>query len=509
MEQDDNKNLSPHSSGLSLAGNGNGKNNGIGNGNGNGSRNGHGIGNTNGNGKRKSPPLSDGFDLGSLSGKLKQPPSSGVVVVGFAFAGGCGTNNARRFMASVAPEDFPYLFVLVANTDGPQLKEFFDPSAINYNLTDKEKDNLAKWIASTDGTRQLTILQLGDSGSGAGGDPEVGRDATEAKQKEITEWMKPLRTVILAGGAGKGTGGGALPVLQQIAQELDKSPLTIVTMPFAYEGGGRMKKATAALKTLFENGPTIPIYNENVPKGLSMGKSFKAVFDEINNASIQPLFLGICEVTQVVGDMQNVDIADWRRVLNVGNYVTCDCTRLSTAKEGGEAEGENQIANFIRRLLREDPYQDYRSRRNATGMLAWAHGAWNPDELRAVMKAVTDELNPGIAADLEVFPGIHVGSDGEKWMMLLSVASGGPDPNSSPNGDGALYHETRASTIYVPVEGQNGPKEVRVVPEVAERWNRLYPRHFRSLSPSERQEYSTLAAQIFNQTGMRVSLREA
>lgn len=269
----------------------------------------------NGNGKKRFPSPTGTRDAVKADVKTKHPHSSGVVVVGFVFAGGCGTNNARRFMASVAPEDFPYLFVLVANTDGPQLKEFFDPTAVNYDFSEKEKENLARWIASIDASRQLTILELGESGSGAGGDPEVGRTATEARREEIAQWMRPLRTVILAGGAGKGTGGGALPILQKIAKDLDKSPLTIVTMPFAYEGGGRMKKAIATLKALYEQGPTIPIYNENVPKDLSRGKGFKEVFDEINNASIQPVFRGLREVTQMVGDMQNVDIADWRRVL--------------------------------------------------------------------------------------------------------------------------------------------------------------------------------------------------
>src|ERR1017187_1237328 len=98
----------------------------------------------------------------------KKKPSTGVVVLGFVFAGGCGTNNARRFMASIAPESFPYLFVLVVNTDGPQLKEFFDPAAANSDLDDTERANLGKWIATTQGTRQLTIFELGDSGNGAG-----------------------------------------------------------------------------------------------------------------------------------------------------------------------------------------------------------------------------------------------------------------------------------------------------------------------------------------------------
>ena len=41
-------------------------------------------------------------------------------------------------MASFSPDDFPYLFILVVNTDGPQLKEFFDSAAVNYDLDDEE-----------------------------------------------------------------------------------------------------------------------------------------------------------------------------------------------------------------------------------------------------------------------------------------------------------------------------------------------------------------------------------
>jgi cell division GTPase FtsZ len=434
----------------------------------------------------------------------KSLSSSGVVALGFAFAGGCGTNNARRFMASIAPEDFPYLYVLVANTDGPQLKEFFDPSAVNHDLDDTERTNLCKWIASTEGSRQLNILELGESGSGAGGDPDVGRIAAEAKRKDFEQWMKPLRAVIIAGGAGKGTGSGALPIIQKIANELDKSPLTIVTMPFAYEGGGRMKKAIATLKALYEQGPTMPIYNENVPKDISQGKGFKEIFNEINNASIQPVFFGIREVTQVVGDMQNVDIADWRRVLGGGNYVTCDYSKLQVVNEGTEESSDEELKTFIQRLLRQDPYQDHRTRRNATGVLAWAHGKWNPDEIKSVIKVATDELNPGIAEDLEVFPGIHIGTDGAKWMMILSVAAKGPDPSLMHAGNGEIIHEGKTCTIYVPLEGQSTPAEVVVHPQVAERWKMLYHKRREELSTTERQEFTMLIGALSARTGKSV-----
>ena len=470
--------------------------------------------------KKKRSRKSRAAVVSRVEAKKPTESLSGVVVLGFVFAGGCGTNNARRFMASAAPEEYPYLFVLVANTDGPQLKEFFDPAAANHDLTEKERENLAKWIASIDGSRQLTILQLGESGSGAGGDPEVGRKATQNRKGDFEKWMRPLRTVIIAGGAGKGTGGGALPVIQKIAKDLDKSPLTIVTMPFAYEGAGRMKKANATLNALYEQGPAIPIYNENVPKELSKGKVFKEIFDDINNASIQPVFLGIREVTQVVGDMQNVDIADWRRVLGVGNYVTCDYAKIEPAKEGEKVDNDRVINDFMHRLFRQDPYQDHRTRKNATGMLAWAHGRWHPDEVTTVVTFATDELTPSSAENLEVFPGIHVGTDSEKWMMILSVASEGPDSGFKEIGDG--HHGIRhiggmtntgmsvlspgpdAAMIYVPVEGQNAPAEVKVHPEVAERWKRLYRKHYSSLTPSERNEYGSLATLIGTQIGKTV-----
>lgn len=456
------------------------------------------------NRKRNFSSSSSVVVMGQPSRPPEPTPSTDVVVLGFIFAGGCGTNNARRFMASMAPEDYPYLYVMVANTDGPQLKEFFDPSASNYDLTDKERDNLSKWIDTMEGSKQLTLLGLGDSGCGAGGDPEVGRIATEAKREEIEQWMKPLRTVVIAGGAGKGTGSGALPIIQKVARNLDKSPLTVVTMPFAYEGGGRMKKAIATLKHLYEQGPTIPIYNENVPRELSKDKGFKEVFEEINNASVQQVFLGIREVTQVVGDMQNVDIADWRRVLSVGNYVTCDYTRMRTRNDGDPADGQEDLSNFIQRLFGQDPYQDHRSRRNATGMLAWAHGLWSPDELKTIVRVATDELNPGVAESLEVFPGIHVGNDDSKWMLVLSVAAEGPEPDNFPGTPGLVSIGSRTSTIYVPVEGQNAPAEVKVQPEIAERWKMLYHRRFGELTAAERSEYGMLATAISIQAGKTV-----
>jgi hypothetical protein len=175
---------------------------------------------------------------------------------------------------------------------------------------------------------------------------------------------------------------------------------------------------------------------------------------------------------------------------------------LVRGEDGGD--GEEELGTFIERLLRQDPYQDHRTRRNATGMLVWAHGSWNPDEVQSVVKVATNELNPGIADNFEVFPGIHTGNDGSKWMMILSVASKGPSVDSVSLPNTAISILSRTATIYIPVEGKTAPAEVKVNPEVAERWKQLYRRRYVDLTPPERQEYKRLAAAIRDQTGKMV-----
>jgi hypothetical protein len=168
----------------------------------------------------------------------------------------------------------------------------------------------------------------------------------------------------------------------------------------------------------------------------------------------------------------------------------------------GAADEDLQV--FIQRLFRQDPYQDHRTRKNAVGVLAWAHGSWNPDEVKSVVKVTTDELNPGIAENLEVFPGIHTGSDGAKWMMILSVASKGPDSSFMQIWNGGISNKGKTCTIYIPVEGQSAPAEVVVHPEVAERWKILYHKRKEELTITELREFGMLVGALSAQAGKPV-----
>src|SRR4051812_46411576 len=87
-------------------------------------------------------------------------------------------------------------------------------------------------------------------GLGAGGDPDLGREAAEADRDKITKVVKDCDLVFLLAGMGGGTGSGAAPVVAEIAAESGALIIAFVTMPFSFEGGRRLKQAEEGLLAL-------------------------------------------------------------------------------------------------------------------------------------------------------------------------------------------------------------------------------------------------------------------
>src|SRR5581483_5296610 len=87
-------------------------------------------------------------------------------------------------------------------------------------------------------------------GLGAGGDPELGREAAEADREKIAAVVKGCDLIFLIAGMGGGTGSGAAPIVAEIASEAGALVIAFVTMPFTFEGGRRAKQAEEGLATL-------------------------------------------------------------------------------------------------------------------------------------------------------------------------------------------------------------------------------------------------------------------
>ncbi len=84
-------------------------------------------------------------------------------------------------------------------------------------------------------SNKADVLQIGKEttkGLGAGGKPEVGREAANESASEICELLSGYNMVIITCGLGGGTGTGASPVIAKMAKDLDILTVAVVTTPF-------------------------------------------------------------------------------------------------------------------------------------------------------------------------------------------------------------------------------------------------------------------------------------
>ena len=67
-------------------------------------------------------------------------------------------------------------------------------------------------------SRASAVIQLGNTGLGAGAKPEMGRAAAEEARERIADGLRGAHMVFITAGMGGGTGTGAAPVVAQIAK---------------------------------------------------------------------------------------------------------------------------------------------------------------------------------------------------------------------------------------------------------------------------------------------------
>ncbi|MBW7895358.1 MAG: cell division protein FtsZ [Opitutaceae bacterium] len=178
-------------------------------------------------------------------------------------------------------------------------------------------------------------------GLGAGGDPELGREAAEADREKITTVVKDCDMVFLIAGMGGGTGSGALPVVAEMAAESGALVIAFVTMPFSFEGGRRLKQAEDGLQALRRVcDAVIPLPNDIL---LQEGADDATVLDSFARAD-EWIGRGVKSIWSMLfkTGLINLDFATLRQVfLQRGG---------KTLFGLGEGAGENAVADAIASL---------------------------------------------------------------------------------------------------------------------------------------------------------------
>jgi cell division protein FtsZ len=181
-----------------------------------------------------------------------------------------------------------------------------------------------EFIAMNSDTQVLDIseaqkkVQLGlnlTRGLGAGGNPEVGKNAAEESKNEIRKVLEGADMVFITAGMGGGTGTGAAPVVADLARELGALTVAVVTRPFQFEGPKRQRLAEQGVTSLTGRVDTIiTIPNDKlmsvVERKTTLREAFR-VADDVLRQGIQ----GISDIITVPGQI-NVDFADVRAVMS-------------------------------------------------------------------------------------------------------------------------------------------------------------------------------------------------
>lgn len=183
-------------------------------------------------------------------------------------------------------------------------------------------------------------LQLGP-GLGAGGDPEQAQKYAEESRQRIHEALDDgTQMLFLTAGMGGGTGTGASAVVAEVAQNMGILTVGIVTIPFAFEGKHKIRKAMAGVARLAEHVDALLVINneklKQIYSDLNLLNAFSKSDDVVCNAA-----KSIAEIITVPGYI-NTDFADVRNTLKNGGVAIMNV---------GQASGEQRITAAIANAL--------------------------------------------------------------------------------------------------------------------------------------------------------------
>ena len=249
-----------------------------------------------------------------------------IVVFG---VGGAGCNAVNNMIAAgLEGVDF-----VVANTDAQSLSN---------NAAD----------------RRIQIGSKLTEGLGAGADPEIGKAAAEETMAEIVDMLQGSHMAFVTAGMGGGTGTGAAPVIARAAREQGILTVGVITKPFDFEGGRRMRAAIAGIEELAKEVDTLIIIpNQNLFRIANAQTTFAEAFamaDEVLHSGVA----GITDLMVKPG-LINLDFADVKTVMN----------EMGKAMMGtGEAEGEKRATEAAEAAIANPLLEDV-SMQGARGVL--------------------------------------------------------------------------------------------------------------------------------------------
>ncbi|MEJ6398440.1 cell division protein FtsZ [Yoonia sp. 208BN28-4] len=298
-------------------------------------------------------------------------------------------------------------------------------NAVN-NMIEQQLDGVEFVVANTDAqalqqSRSDARIQMGikvTEGLGAGARATVGAAAAEESIEQIVDHLAGAHMCFITAGMGGGTGTGAAPIIAQAARELGVLTVGVVTKPFQFEGGKRMKQADDGIEALQKVVDTLIIIpNQNLFRLANENTTFTEAFALADDV----LYQGVKGVTDLMvrPGLINLDFADVRAVMD----------EMGKAMMGtGEAEGDDRAVQAAEKAI-ANPLLDEISLEGARGVLINITGGYDLTlfELDEAANKIREKVDPEA--------NIIVGSTLDTEMggkMRVSVVATGIDAIAKP-----------------------------------------------------------------------------
>lgn len=184
-------------------------------------------------------------------------------------------------------------------------------------------------------------VMLGQSGLGAGANPELGKKEAESNLSDIERLLDDgTKMVFVTAGMGGGTGTGAAPVVASVAKKLGILTVGVVTIPFFFEKKRKIIKALKGVDELRKNVDALLIINNERLCDVYADSevTVKEAFLRADNI-LRDAVKGISELITVHSDGSiNLDFRDVETTMKNGG---------GAIMAMGRASGENRVENAI------------------------------------------------------------------------------------------------------------------------------------------------------------------
>jgi cell division protein FtsZ len=288
-------------------------------------------------------------------------------------------------------------------------------------------------------TRKIQIGSRLTKGLGAGADPEIGKNAAIEDLEKISSTLVGSDMVFIAAGLGGGTGTGAAPIIAKVAAEQGALTVGIVTKPFLFEGGKRMRQAERGMKDLRDHVDTlITVPNQRLLSFVERDTTHLEAFriaDDILRQAIQ----GISDLITAPGEI-NLDFADVRKIM-------ADMGRALMGT--GVASGENRAVSAAQAAI-SSPLLEDATIEGARGILINITGG--PDMTLHEINEAAEIIQRAADPEAEIIFGC-VTDEGMMGSVKVTVIATGFDAESRKAAaeaaeEAADAHPARRSQFY-------------------------------------------------------------